>query len=456
MAKNQPILDGYANSVFVVEIPDGASTILYHTLNNTFVYLHDPIDKILQTRTLALSYLLRNDYLVESSITTEEQYQQVLKKLRRPRGHLNILFTPNTTCNLACAYCFENRVKRTVMSDENVDNTLKWMSHRIQERDIKMLSVNLFGGEPMLEVDKLFRYMSGVNNICKLHSVNLRSAQLTTNGLDNNEANLAKLAELGINEVQITVDGTRTVNDARRKIRHNDGSPTPSVYDKVIANLPAYARHFEVTVKINFDKTTLHTIEAVLDDISNVRNSVKGKVLVKPEPIATWRPTNSSIDSTLFERGSIEMAKAFCKVVDAIDARSIDLDMSAIFPTPCMVMSEDSFLIEPDGSLRSCISAFGMNEFDASSVYSFNEQANSREKYRITNESLHNNLCVERNCPYLPVCDGGCRYESVLSGLSLDSMFCGYDYYKEMVPYLVKRARSSKANSVSLSALQLL
>ncbi len=424
----------WKRSVFSVEVPFGTSTILFNTFRRTLVQLTPNLNRILSTNEAATRKLAHDGYLVASNKSVEDEYDSYFDAISRQAHHLNLLFTPNTTCNLACAYCFENRVKRSAMSHEVVDATLSWLRERMTTRNIRQLSLNLFGGEPMLEYETLIYFLKQCNKILAEKDAKYRSVQLTTNGLHQDVHHLRQLANLGVTEAQITFDGPTEINDKRRRRRGRQDAPSLSVFNEISRNLHLYAQYFSLTIKINFDRTTAPYIGSFLDELLRKSNLAPGDYLIKPEPIAAWTNKSESYNKSLFTRGSKELGEIFAEILVEIDSRGIPLDLSAVFPTPCMVSSEDSFLLEPTGELRSCISAFGMRDFFVGDVRDFRDTENDRSRFRVSRLWPHVQKCSSRSCSFMPICDGGCRYETVVDGNNVDTMFCGYDYYKEVIP----------------------
>ena len=190
-------------------------------------------------------------------------------------------------------------------------------------------------------------------------------------------------------------------------------------------------------------------MEPLRPDLEILGGIEPGSYRVKPEPIAVFKkaPTRGERPISLYDPTQPELASAFAKVIGWAVDRGIDLDLSAVFPTPCMISQGNSFLLEPDGSLRSCISAFGLDAFKVGSVFQFSELQNDRSRYSTDIDTIQLKDCLRRECPYLPVCDGGCKYEVHLESLPLKSMQCKYDYFVEAVP-LYARYKETHSSSM--------
>ena len=123
-------------------------------------------------------------------------------------------------------------------------------------------------------------------------------------------------------------------------------------------------------------------------------------------------------------------------LADEAEKRGLTTDSSAVFNTPCMAFTQSSVLIEPDGELRSCISAFGMDEFKTGDV-SGNKQAHALST--TTERIAELSECVQRSCAFLPMCAGGCPYEKVLTTQDAKGILCRLNYFENVLPAYVRQ-----------------
>ncbi|HEX6682110.1 MAG TPA: radical SAM protein [Candidatus Limnocylindrales bacterium] len=158
-----------------------------------------------------------------------------------PPYSLTVLTT--TTCNLGCAYCFQNieqdptggprppRIAGVALQRDTARRILDFVADKMAEADLKELDVHLFGGEPLLNPD-------GCRDMLELAAgYGMVSAQMTTNGTLLTPALAGELADLGLNSVQITFDGNREDHDESRVRRSGGGT-----FDDILANVSAAAK----------------------------------------------------------------------------------------------------------------------------------------------------------------------------------------------------------------------
>jgi len=431
----------YKSSVFNVEVKFKGELYLYNTLSAQIGCLSKSLTEIDKIDARDILRLYRDGFLVNEQMTIEQEYQSFFERRRLPKKTLGLLFTTTTSCNLKCGYCFENRVKRSSMSQETFYKSIAWIKNTVSSKKLDSIKLVLFGGEPMLEPELALALFEEINKFSQTQNIYVHPYEMITNGIYNDLVTLSRLSDAGLGEVQITFDGDKINNDLRRKSKDGIGK-----YDIILHNLTIYSKLFKVTVKINFDKSTISSVPTLLEDIIKSNPNLPQKIIIKPEPIAIYRKSSEHnyLDSNMYDPTNSELAAAFSEIINLCKNKGFLLDLSAVFPTPCMVTQENSYLLEPNGTLRSCISAFGLEDFNVGEVGSYGTYY-SREKYQNTIEDTYSTGCVEKQCSFLPVCDGGCKYEVNLLGMPLKFMQCKFAYFtniiSEYVGYLVDTSK---------------
>lgn len=141
---------------------------------------------------------------------------------------LSLILMPTEQCNFRCTYCYEDfSIGR--MSKEVIQGIKNLISIRIPE--IKYLSVEWFGGEPLVARDIIYEIsdhiLAGINK----RNINYLSG-MTTNGFQLGTNTFRKLLSKGVKGYQISLDGPKDIhNKTRRRI---DGSGS---FDQIWKNL---------------------------------------------------------------------------------------------------------------------------------------------------------------------------------------------------------------------------
>jgi uncharacterized protein len=123
-------------------------------------------------------------------------------------------------CNLGCSYCYTGRKFRKVMSDEIAERALLLAFEDVSEGGQVQLSY--FGGEPLLEYDRMVRYARRARAIADERKVRLRQS-VTTNGTLLDAARVKELADLDF-YVGLSIDGNRAAHEVNRPTMNGKSS----------------------------------------------------------------------------------------------------------------------------------------------------------------------------------------------------------------------------------------
>ena len=176
-------------------------------------------------------YCKLNDILTE--VKTNYRIKTFLNKQLNSINYLELILTQN--CNMNCKHCFEkdfysDKRNTQVMSKETIDNIFERI---INIESDKLLSLNLFGGEPILKSTLEIRnYL-----IEKIKQSNRKiELSLISNTYDITEEDiewLKKIKELThFLSWQVSIDSIKEYNDKTRVLHNNEGT-----FDKVIENI---------------------------------------------------------------------------------------------------------------------------------------------------------------------------------------------------------------------------
>ncbi|KAF2955282.1 MULTISPECIES: SPASM domain-containing protein [Marinitoga] len=106
---------------------------------------------------------------------------------------------------------------------------------------------------------------------------------------------------------------------------------------------------------------------------------------------------------------------------------------------PCTYNKESDIIIAPNGDLYNCISGIGIEEFK---ICSYNEFINNPERFlQKYSQMLENHITdkVCEDCKYLPICNGGCRYNVYVNKTKKDCWKVFHDtVYEEILELYYK------------------
>ena len=176
-------------------------------------------------------------------------------------------------CNLACQYCFaeegEYHGRRALMSYEVGKNALDFLIANSGNR--KNLEVDFFGGEPLMNWQVVKDLVAYGREQEKLHDKHFRFT-LTTNGVLLNDE-VQEFVNKEMDNVVLSLDGRKEVNDKMRPFRNGKGS-----YDLIVPKFQKlaesrnqekyYIRGTFTRDNLDFSKDVLHFADLGFEQIS--------------------------------------------------------------------------------------------------------------------------------------------------------------------------------------------
>lgn len=327
-----------------------------------------------------LKIFIKNGIVIEDNLDEFEKITYLFNKTKYQDRRFILIISPTLDCNFRCSYCFEER-KNSYISDKTIENLIDFVK-RIS-KEVNTLQVCWFGGEPMLQFEKIKKMTKIFKDICENEGCNYCST-MTTNGYLFNDENISDLDMFNMKRIQITLDGYREFHDKKRPLA--DGSGT---FDKILENINKIAdKDIPLYLRINVDQNNAESIPKLFDLIhKNKRN----KIIVN---ICNIFQNIEDVD--LFPLYRIAIDKGFnfkfsrkqFQICEGSFINSITVQPDGTI-TPCQMCAEKGFNF---GSIGKAGKLFLKNE---SEFY----------KFRSTS-ALDNENC--KTCNRLPLCLGGC------------------------------------------------
>jgi uncharacterized protein len=281
-------------------------------------------------------------------------------------GVHHVTVTTTTSCNLACPYCFQNtapadggglapRIARRFIDLSVIRAAAQFVNDRAGKHNAHSLALTLFGGEPLLRPDLCATILREFGSFLPL------SASAVTNGTRLSARTLASLRALGLDQLQVSLDGGKSSHDVTRRTR--GGRPT---YDHVLENIRKAAMVEGVlwNFRLNVTASSVSTILSAVEDIASLSFA--------EAPVV-------SLD-LIHDAGVYDGTVAWGD--DALDAcveayeRAIDLGLQIPEPAwsaPCAmcgyVESETGTVVDADGSVVSCWEAVGHPQLKLGDVW---------------------------------------------------------------------------------------
>ncbi len=166
---------------------------------------------------------------------------------------MQIVYWVTNECNLSCSYCYVGDKGIDYMTNEIIDQSLVFIQEQLEANNDEVLMVRFHGGgEPMLN-HHLIKY---VCNQIRMKCWDVRLYfEVTTNGTIDSEEVMAVFFD-NIDEVSISLDGTKDIHDRYRIDQKGKGS-----YDRAIATalkLKETMGSEAIRIRMTFDADTVY------------------------------------------------------------------------------------------------------------------------------------------------------------------------------------------------------
>lgn len=223
--------------------------ILFNTITNCVLTLKESEldgNDVVNVSDSEKEWLEKNKFFEKDSVVLDKISK--LRKADRRLLDITISFTQN--CNFACTYCSQSDSKdNDQISYEVLDQTVKYIKKCMETEHYDRLGINLFGGEPLLQKEKIYYFKTALE---KQVDPDVISYGIGTNGSLLDEEFLSHFDKLGI---CVPLTGISD-HDVNRPYRNNSGS-----YSDVVNNL-IKCNHFfndDIRLGIRYNVGKNHT-----------------------------------------------------------------------------------------------------------------------------------------------------------------------------------------------------
>jgi len=197
----------------------------------------------------------------------------------------------------------------------------------------------------------------------------------------------------------------------------------------------------EFGVSINLDQGNVDGVGALLELLEE--RGLKERIEVMLEPVL---PASSNLSES---NALLDHRKAGALLVRALEQVIERGFATPLYPglcQPCNFVRSNSFIIDWSGGLFRCsfsMMTAKMSVGDAwKGVSEFNEEL-LRMSRHVTS------YCLKTDCPFLPVCFGGCRYWSFCLHSDWSQICCPVEVWEQALPLSVTHAFDFKPISAA-------
>ncbi|WP_169727763.1 radical SAM protein [Ignatzschineria larvae DSM 13226] len=344
---------------WVTKTEKGHQLILFNWWNNFSVQIYDkyhPAYQYINQNSIGyktdkyiddINWLINNKFIIESTddpiIIKEEKFNSEILHL--------ILLPAGEACNLDCVYCYEDHDDKSRMTIEHADILLKM----ILKLNKKHVHIEYFGGEPLLNIN----FISYFSNLMSNKNISY-SISITTNGTLLNESTFNTLYSSNVKSYQITLDGLEDKHNELRVSKSKNINSFKSVVRAIETLKNSNKNDIRVVLRLNVNESTIDDGYLTIfgNFIKNLVPSDDPRFLILPKPISDYSHLNL--------KDNVSAQTSYCKASNTV-IRKIEeyliknnlLSASSFLATNnsgycCYAGNENSLVITPDFSIRKC------------------------------------------------------------------------------------------------------
>lgn len=418
------------SSIFNVFVPAKKGYCIYNTMTESTLFCDEELKNALETNKLDalkkeyIPILKKYGILVDDTADELNKYVYHYNARLFNTKEIQLVAVTTYTCNLACPYCYEGKgeVYSQDMDIEMATTVAKAMQHVILQMYSQYVTVILFGGEPLVNLDTGLHLAKTMREWCGEHNRALRIF-MTTNGTLLTKEKASELAAL-IDGVHITLDGSQPFHDTLRIYKNGKG--TYNDIKSAITN--ALDAGMRVSLRIQVSKENWRSLGDLFQDIKPFIDT--GKVHFNIAPLSRYSGMCSSFSSHFLEE---EEQKT---VLPAVIQYNRTIKPVPNF-LPCIAYT-NNIIFDGGGNVYRCITTVGeerrLGHLEGETIVW------EPESYAFLGR---NPLKIPgcKTCAYLPLCGGGCARTAFLTHNTYESSVCGGSkaVYTEVVTQYVQK-----------------
>lgn len=307
---------------------------------------------------------------------------------------------PTTACNARCFYCYEQSYKAVCMKDAVAKAIPSFIESYMGMVD--NVHVTWFGGEPMLEIDRIYELSNQIIDMSEKHGIGYTSDIITNATLATADVVRLLVHDCRVSQAQVTLDGL-----AEEHLRRKAYISKDVTFDSVLLAMDAFVEQgAKLLIRLNIDRRNYRDC---LNLIPLLGERYKGLDTVMLYAAPLYGSGNQ--EDFFTEDDLSEIYKSvFYAMIDAGFIQTVDGLPLNFNNATCSAQMINNFVIDPSGDVFKC------------------EHLLTEGRQRIGNVFegvLFNEAMVEwaspnipakcRKCVFLPSCQAGCYAAETLN-----------------------------------------
>ncbi len=423
-------------NIFIPSFPQEGETLVFNTFTDSRVIINDELKKAMERAEEKsplngdeidyFNQLRELGIMVGDEVDEDRELQYWFQRFRYDSSILSITVLTTYACNLKCTYCFQDGLHSPSSLDrETSRKVIRWISEKLHALSPRTLELVFYGGEPLLNPKAIHIISRGISEITRPMGIQLNISIITNGVLINGEL-VDSLLPLGLKEIKVTLDGDQQAHDAKRPHRNGDGT-----FHTILANLLNVKEKVPISIGGNFDDSNKESIPRLLDLLQERGfNGHLKRVGFKPifSSLETAKLPRSSFNTCTFSDIDFEDMLWLRRETER---RGFPCE-GGIALGPCEAARENAYTMDPLGRIYKCPGSAGMDEFVIGNI-------NEHElNYRNTQFMTFNPCEICGDCPYIPLCGGGCRMGAYIKKGNFQDIACERRYFDKAAAEIVK------------------
>lgn len=346
-------------------------------------------------------------FLVEDDFDEKKDIKMRMLSSKFDTSVLSLTITPTMACNFRCIYCFESGHYNNGNMTDSVSNDICILLEK-EAPHLEKLVITWYGGEPLLAIEPIENLTKKMKGICAKYNIEY-SASIITNGYLLTEEVCNKLLELGITDVQITLDGDAATHNGRRPLANGGNT-----YETILTNLDKIHGKIGIAIRINVDKENENEVQNVIEELKK-RNIYEDVFCY----LGLVTSTNGICENCT------------CMSTEKYSKFNLDfwiknnMPLASFYPQPmgnyCGADYAQGYVIDAHGNIYKCWSDVGIMERRIGTVKEWvNPQSESNitdsQSQQVTSDYMlydptEDEKC--RKCKFMPICMGGCPHSRI-------------------------------------------
>ncbi len=355
--------------------------------------------------------LRTNRILVDES--PSEEFAIVLREndqVVRSIDTLTVTYMPSASCPHGCwkptmgGYCGQQH--SSIHASETTEAELvEHVRSRLQNYKYSLVHLKIFGGEPLTRPESVASMMDRISIIARSASV-LLTISMVTSGFLFHIRIARRLLVLGLDEVEVTLDGLAEQHDRRRGTLGGGSTFVRTYRNLMDVGHAEDLKSLRINIRMNADSRNYADVLPLMDTLE--RDGLLPRCRFYLAPVRDWGGNRAG--SQYLNR--LEFARWEMKVI----ARQVERNFAGAPLLPprrfvtCPALDEHSTIFAPDGQRHQCSETplTSINEFLPAELPQSSSWKDSwADRLKATEQPCN-------SCNLLPLCGGACPKDWLL------------------------------------------